>query len=237
MGTVPSDLPTGGEVPETYQALSVAPDNRRVAVWSAQVGIDFVDFNVAVHDMETGDLIVRFNEHSLSGVNRANCPCPLFGAFLAAEAAVGVPQNQLDSYDYSVIVEGTGIGEPTLVWSATGTLIATYGFDVAVSPGGFNLGRAPFAFELDVTTPSGGLPQIVSRNAGVAPFSPMPDNDFSIHPVATRTLPTGPAVIHYGKRPVAFWPWPLKWLPPRWFSAWRLRAAYRTAKLAMGFVG
>jgi hypothetical protein len=127
MGIVPGELPSDGSVPETYRDIAVAPDNAHVAVWSAQLGSDFVDFNIGIYDMETGAQTVRFNEHSVAGVNRANCPCPLFDAFLASEAAFGVPQDALDSYDYSVISEGTGIGVPSLTWSAAGTLIVVCG--------------------------------------------------------------------------------------------------------------
>lgn len=235
MDEVPGALPGGGLVPETYRAIAVAPDNAHVAVWSAQIGGDFVDYNIAIYDMTTGARSVRFNEHSVAGVNRANCSCPLFDAFLATEVANGVPPDQIALYDYSVVVEGTGIGQPTLVWSAAGTLIATYGFDVLVNGAGFALGRAPFAFEVAVTAPAGGGVTILSRNAGVAPYSPMPRNPFSVRVVSPRALPPGPEVIHFGKQPVTFhaplwkkglvrllWPW--------------IGTGYRTAKMVEGYV-
>lgn len=234
MGTVPGDMPPDGLVPETYAAIVVRPDNAYAAVWSAQVGTDFVDYNVGIYDMETGARTVRFNEHSLNGVNRGNCPCPLFDAFLASETALDVPQSQLDNYNYSVIVEGTGIGAPTLAWSATGTLIVTYGFDV-VAAGVHLLGQAPFAFEVAATAGTGGSVNILSRNAGVAPYNPLPRNSFALRPRPGRLLPDPPHVIYHGKRPVKFWPWFRKWLP-RWLSGLLPGADYRPAKDVEGFV-
>lgn len=235
MGIVPGEYPTGGPVPETYQHIAVRPDNAYAAVWSAQTGTDFVDWNIGIYDMETGALRVRFNEHSVAGVNRMNCPCPLFDALLATEAGYGVPQAQLDRYDYSVVSEGTGIGEPTLVWSATGNLIATYGFDV-IDDGGTLLGRGDFAFEVAVTPAPGGGVNILSRNAGVAPYSPMPSNPFTLRRVSGRTLPVGPEVIHYRKQPVRFSTAPWKRLPP-WFGWPLFGSGYRAAKQVQGFVG
>lgn len=236
MGIVPGQYPSDGSVPETYQDIAVSPDNAYVAVWSAQVGTDFVDFNIGIYDMETGALRVRFNEHSVAGVNRANCPCPLFDAFLASEAAFGVPQAGLDAYDYSVISEGTGIGEPTLTWSAAGTLIATYGFDVKLDGTSFVLGQGLFAFEVAVTAPPSGNVTILSRNAGIAPYSPMPSNPFTLRRVSGRALPVGPEVIHYRKQPVRFTTSVWKVLPP-WLGWPVFGAGYRPAKRVQGFVG
>ena len=232
MGIVPGELPTDGSVPETYVYFIVRPDNAYVAAYSVQIGSDFVDLNIAIYDMETGAQIVRFNEHSVAGVNRANCSCPLFDAYLASEAAFGVSQSQLDSYDYRVISEGTGIGEAFLAWSATGSLIASYGFDVVADGIGL-LGMDRFVFEIAVT---GGALNILSRNVGVAYFSPVPPNSFSLRPKPGRVLPTGPNVIHYGKRPVLISPWPWRWLP-----RWRLGfpypwLTYKVAKEVQGFV-
>ena len=234
MDEVPGELPGGGLIPETYWALAVAPDNAHVAVWSAQIGSDFVDYNIAIYNMTTGARTVWFNEHSVAGVNRANCPCPLFDAYLVAEAEYGVPQYQIDGYDYGVVSEGTGIGPPTLVWSAAGTLIATYGFDVHV--GGTILGQAQFAFEVAINAPASGGVTILSRNAGVAPYSPMPKNPLAIRSLSPRALPPGPEVIHYGKQPVTFynplWKRALLWF--RWPGTW---AGYRAATMVQGFVG
>lgn len=233
MGAVPGNVPPAGEIPESYVRITVRPDNAFVAAYSAQVGIDFVDYNIAIYEMNGGTLSVRFNEHSLSGVNRANCPSPLFDAFLASEAALGVPQSQIDSYDYSVIVEGTGIGAPTLAWSGTGTLIATYGFDV-VADGAFVLGQEQFAFEIaPIPGPGGGL-QIISRNAAVA-VAPVPRNAFSLRPKPGRLVPPGPNVIHFGKRPVAFRPLSGKGLP-RWITGLLPGTTLKPAEQVQGFV-
>lgn len=233
MGTVPGNPPVDGNVPETYALIVCRPDNAYAAVWSAQVGIDFVDWNVGIYDMETGARTVRFNEHSLSDVNRANCPCPLFDTFLAAEAAIGVPQSQLDTYDYTVVVEGTGVGEPILTWSATGTLIADYGFDV-MGDGAFLLGQGRFAFEIAPTAGPDGTAQILSRNAGIAPYTPVPSNNFGTRRLASALSPDAPYFIHYGKSPVSFAPWPWKWLP-RWLGG-IYPSAYRQAGAVQGFV-
>lgn len=233
MGAVPGDTPPPGEISETYVAIAIRPDSAFVAALSVQVGADFIDGNVTIHEMTGGTQTVRFNEHSLSSVNRTNCPCPAFDAFLASEQALGVPQSQLDSYDYSVVVEGTGIGGPTLAWSTTGTLIATFGFDV-IADGAFNLGQSQFAFEIAPTAAPGGGLSILSRNAGRTP-APVPRNTFSLRPVSAIATPPGPHVIHHGKRPVRFWPWPGKWLP-RWFSGLFPGLAVKPAERVQGFV-
>ncbi len=234
MGAVPGDMPTDGSLPEFYVTIAVRPDNAFAAVWSAQIGNDFVDWNVGIYDMETGAGTVHFNEHSLNRVNRANCPCPLFDAFLASEVALETPQSQLDSYDYSVVVEGANVGQPSLQWSATGTLIATFGFDVLVT-GLIPLGQDQFAFEVAPTTGPGGTLDILSRNAGVAPYSPLPANSFALHPMPERILPAPPLIIYHGKRPVQFFPWFWKWFP-RWLRNRLPGSGYRPAKNVEGFV-
>lgn len=235
MDEVPGESPTDGSPPETYHSLSVAPDNAHVAALSVQVGTDFIDFNVGIYNMTTGVRTARFNEHSVTFVNRTNCPCPVFDAYLAAEADYGVPQSQLDSYDYVVLAERSNVNVSSMVWSATGTLIATFGFDVAANPGP-ELGYAEFAIEVAATASGGGGVTILSRNAGVAPFVPMPKNPFSVRAVSPLTLIPGPDVIHYGKQPVKFykplWKRALLWI--RWPGTW---AGYRAATMAQGFVG
>jgi len=235
MDEVPGELPGNGLSPEVYFALSVSPDNTHVAAWSAQTGTDFVDLNIAVYNMATGARTVWFNEHSVTSVNRANCPCPLFDSFLAFEADAGVPQDQIDGYDYIVLVERSSVELLSLVWSTTGTLIATFGFDVAVATG-LELGHAAFAIEVAATSPGGSGVTILSRNAGVAPYSPMPKNPLAIRSLSPRALPPGPEVIYYGKQPVTFynplWKRALLWF--RWPGTW---AGYRAATMVQGFVG
>jgi hypothetical protein len=235
MDEVPGDSPVDGSVPETYQSLSVAPDNAHVAALSVQVGTDFIDLNIAIYNMTTGMRTARFNEHSVTFVNRANCPCPVFDAYLAAEADYGVPQDQLDSYDYVVLAERSNVNVLRMVWSATGTLIATFGFDVAAISGP-ELGYAEFAIEVAVNAPSGAGVSILSRNAGVAPFAPMPKNPLAIRSLSPRTLPPGPMVIYYGKRPVTFYTplWKRALLRIGW--PWT-GAGYRAATMVQGFVG
>lgn len=232
MATVPGDPPVSG-VPETYLTIACRPDNALVAAHALQRGTDFIDHNVAVFDMETGAQLFRFNEHSVSDVNRANCPCAVFDAYLSALAASGEPQSYLDTLDYAVDVETTGnIGAPRLEWSATGSLIATFEFEVVVRPQAM-IGQGRFAFEIAPAAAANGTVQILSRNAGIAPAL-SPRNLFSVRSLSTRLLPGGPPVIHYGKSPVSFAPWPWKWLP-RWLGG-IFPSAYRKALDVQGFV-
>lgn len=231
---VPGNPPVEGIAIDSYDGLYVSPDNAYVAVTSYQVGPDFIDFNTDVFDMETGANVTFFNEHSVADVNRANCPLPAFDALLEAEAAAGVPQDALDTYNYWVNVDGSDHRFLNLAWSVNGTLLATFEFDVFATTATYGLTRAQFTFEIGFAPVPGGR-EIRSRNAGIAPYSPMPSNNFDKRRLATALSPDAPYMIHYRKQPVAFHPWPAKRLPA-WLGGLLMRPAYRSAMDVEGFV-
>lgn len=159
LGQVPGDLPSDDSVPESYRWILPSPSNAYIAVHSVQMGINFIDYNLVIHDQMTGAAL-RLNEHSFSGTNRANCASPLFDAFLASEAANGVPPAQLAAYDYSVDVESGNIGAPVAHWTTDETLLVRYGFDVISTFG--SLGQDQFEYEV---APTGPPLTVLSRNA------------------------------------------------------------------------
>ena len=175
LGDLPGAMPTTGEVPETWQSLVPSRDNRYLAALSMQLGVDFLDANVRVYDLDSGALQMLVNEHSFAGIDRSSASSPLFDAVLAQEAAAGVPQAQLDSYDYSLEVEGAAFIGPELIWTESGTLLLSYRFGVFWS--GTYLGHDPFEFEL---SPTGPATMILSINADRAPTRPPPDDYFGV---------------------------------------------------------
>lgn len=183
MGRVPGGRGFGGAVPEEYVSILPSPSSRYLAALSLQSGIDFLDFNVHVYAMETGAHTAFYNEHRFTDTNRSNCPSPLFDAFLAAEAAFGVPPAELDRYDYVVQAEGTSPSGRILGWSASETLLLGYQYDIFVTPGGLALGSESFVFEVDPARAA-----TLSRNGGIAPM-PQPANRFGISPHMPRVRP------------------------------------------------
>lgn len=165
LGQLPGETPSDNSVPEGYRWILPSPSNAYVAVHSVQMGINFIDYNLVVHDQMTGAGL-HLNEHSFSGTNRSNCPSPLFDAFLASEAANGVPASVLATYDYSLDLESGNIGAPVAHWTPDETLLVRFGFDVISTIG--SLGQDQFEFEV---APAGPPLVILSRNAG-RPYAP-----------------------------------------------------------------
>lgn len=147
LGTLPGHLGVDG-VPETYAALVPSPPNRHMAVMSTQMGLDFTDHNIRFIDLHDGSGDVPFNEHRFSGINRSTCASALFDAFLAAEAANGVPPDVLAAYDWTPLLEGSegaNIPPPSLGWRSDDTLVVTFRFEMGVTAG-FTLGPDSFRF-------------------------------------------------------------------------------------------
>jgi len=165
LGQVPGEYPSDASVPESYKWILPSPSNAYVAVHSVQMGINFIDYNLVIHDQMTG-AAVHLNEHSFATTNRSNCASPLFDAFLASEAANSVPADVLAGYDYSVDVESGNIGAPVAHWTTDETLLVRYGFDVIATIG--SLGQDQFEFEV---APTGSPVNILSRNAN-RPYAP-----------------------------------------------------------------
>lgn len=214
LGVLPGELGVDG-VPETYEALVPSPPNRHMAVLSTQMGLDFVDHNIRIIDLHDGSGDPAFNEHRFAGVDRTACQSSLFDAFLAAEAAAGVPPAQLAAYDWTVLLEGSegvNIPAPALGWRADDALIVIFRFEVAVLNFAV-LGREAFRFQ---TTP--GVSPTVACVAGPDP-APPPPGPFAIAP------PGGPhaGVILFNGAPLPFvgrkLPFGFPWARPRFVRA------------------
>ncbi|MDZ7588656.1 MAG: hypothetical protein U5J78_05810 [Parasphingorhabdus sp.] len=229
MARVPGDPPSGGDIPESYAALATSHDNGFVAALSVQVGLDFIDYNYAIFSFDTGLQVVRFNEHSFTGTNRANCPCPLFDAFLASEAALGVPPADLAAYDYGIDAESGSIGAPTMQWTDAGTLLVNYGFDVVAHPAGFIIGQDRFEYEVEASGP--GL-NILGRNAVQPIMAPPPVSHLSL-----GTVPGAPGASYVRFKNIGVrFGLPKHWLLPIWFPfPFGRRSRLVTATRVSGF--
>lgn len=200
LASVPGETGVGG-VPEWFATLLPSPDNAYVAVLSVQLGLDFIDLNVAVYGMIDGHLAARFNEHRFSAIDRATCHSASFDAFLAAEAAMGVPQATLDGYDWGVMLEGAegaNLPSPTLTWIDAATLVATFVFEVLAN-GAVPLGPDDFSFRV----PAGsGVGASVPVDCYTGPLTTPahPADRLSLAPIGGKY----PSAIHYAGAPLRF---------------------------------
>jgi hypothetical protein len=210
LGQLPGDTPSDNSVPESYKWILPSPSNAYVAVHSVQMAANFIDYNFVIHDQMTGAAL-RLNEHSFSDTSRANCASPLFDAFLASEAANGVPPAILAGYDYSIDVESGNIGAPVAHWTAEETLLVRFGFDVIGSAIG-NLGQDQFEFEV---APTGPPLDLLSRN-GNRPYAPTKRSQLHLVPGAHGTqqiaFGRGTIPLPFGSGPLRRIPW-LFWIP------------------------
>lgn len=147
---LPGAMGAGGEAPEAYQSIVVARGNARFAAYSEQVTPSFRDANVRVFDMATGSLLFFVNEHRFSAVSRALCSSTRFSAFLAEQAASGVPAGDLAALDFHVDPEDPNFTGPVIMWTSTGRLRVTYGFRVLTTWG--DIGDENFTLEFDPAT-------------------------------------------------------------------------------------
>lgn len=176
MATQPGEQPTDGNPPQSFRILLPSRSNAYLAVLAVEWGIDFVDLNVSIYDQATGDGIVEFNEHRFTDTHRANCSSPVFETVLAAEAANGVPPDQLAAYDYSIDAESPPAQLPELVWTTDDTLLVRFSFEVLVSPVNYTPGVDTFEFEVAPVAPF----TLLSRNADRRPSSGPPADYFSL---------------------------------------------------------
>ncbi len=181
-------------VPEVYDALAPSPSNRYVATRSSEVGLGFLDENVLIFDLETGQDCGLINEHGLAPhADRASCDSPALNAFLAANAAQGAPAAELAGYDYRIDPEGAGFSGPAFHWTPDETLLMAYNFPIVITfQGGGAFASLYDDFEFEVDPQSG---KVLSMNAG-RPRAADPANPFSID------QPTG--AISYRSRPLTF---------------------------------
>ncbi|MBC9033973.1 hypothetical protein IAG41_16405 [Sphingomonas sp. JC676] len=210
LGQLPGDTPSDNSVPEGYRWILPSPSNAYIAVHSVQMAANFIDYNLVIHDQMTGAAL-HLNEHSFSGTNRSNCASPLFDAFLASEAANGVPPAVLAGYDYSVDVESGNIGAPVAHWTTDETLLVRFGFDVIGSMIG-NLGQDQFEYEV---APTGPPLQILSRN-GNRPHAPTKPTTLRLvlgaHGTQQIAFGRGKTPLPFGSGLVRRLPW-LFWIP------------------------
>jgi hypothetical protein len=222
LATVPGEEPFG-EVPETFTRLVSSPGNRRMAVLSAQVGLDFVDHNIRLVDLVSGGVAPFFNEHRFSTINRATCPSAVFEAFLVTEAAAGTPPDVLAAYDWTVLLEGeagANIPAPELAWADDDTLVVGFRFRVVLTIGP-ELGEELFRFRIV----PGALPGDFEPWT-LPPPPPPPAGPLSIAPptAAKRgAILLNGAVLPFVERKLA-----IGWLP--FLSRWK------RAKLVAGLV-
>ena len=222
--TVPGDAPVA-DVPESFAALIPSPGNLRMAVRSVQLGTDFIDHNVRVADMSAGTLPLFFNEHRFSGINRASCTSVLFDAFLATEAAAGVPPDMLASYDWQVLLEGApgaNIPTPELGWADDETLVAGFRL-LVVTNLGQELGEELFRFRIAMT----GDPAAVTQWSGPLP-APPPPGPLSI---ASASAAKAHAILYKGV------PLPFLRRGPSFAPGWSLLPRWRAARKVAGLIG
>ena len=193
------------EVPETWQTLVPSPGNRYVAALAEQMGLDFVDHNLKIVDMVGGALAASFNEHRFSTISRATWPSALFDAYLAAEAAIGVPPETLADYDWRVDLEGAAganIPFPELRWADDQTLVV--GFRLLVQTNtGTELGEEWFRFRLSAAD---GFSAFTPWTDAVPPAPP--PSKLSLGP----PVATGVGTILYSGAVLAFVRRKLPWL-------------------------
>ncbi len=224
LATVAGEQPTGS-VPETWQRLVPSPGNRRMAVLSEQFGLDFVDHNIRVADVAAGTAAIFFNEHRFSQITRANWTSAVFDAFLAAEAAIGVPPADLAQYDWRVALEGgpgANIPPPEIGWADDETLVVGFRF-LVIANNQIDLTEEQFRFRLSAADGFTGF------TAWTEPMPPAPPaGPLSIAPA---TAPQPGAILYRGallRFVTAKLRWPLPWLP--------ILNSWRKARLVAGLV-
>jgi hypothetical protein len=219
VATLPGAQPSG-EVPETWQRLVPSPGNKRIAALSEQFGLNFVDHNIRVVDMATGTALF-FNEHRFSQIGRATWGSALFDAFLAAEAAIGVPPADLAGYDWRVELEGgpgANIPAPEIAWADDDTLVVGFKL-LVIANGQVELGEELFRFRLAAAD---GFGAFAAWTGSLPP--PPPTSKLSL------SGPPTPGTILYAGEPLRF---TLRGLPLPW---WPILTNTRKAILVGGLV-
>lgn len=185
------------EVPETWQTLVPSPGNLYIVALAEQMGLDFIDHNIKVVDLVAGSVAASFNEHRFSTIRRATWPSALFDAYLAAEAAIGVPPEDLAQYDWRVEMEGSpgaNIPAPELRWADDQTLVV--GFRLLVQTNtGTELGEEWFRFRLSAAD---GFAAFTPWTGAVPPAPP--PGKLSLAPPGTKNAGT----ILYKGAPLEF---------------------------------
>lgn len=209
---------SSGDPFESFQVLVPSPGNRRMAAHHDQSASSFTDQNIHVVDMREGAVVAFINEHSFSGIDRASWDSAVFEAYLAEQAALGVPPEDLALLDWRVAVEGgVPIPPPEIAWADDDTLMIAFRLRVDLAgPSGFELGEETFRFRLSAADGFAGS----EPWSGAIPHAPAPG--------ALSILPPGhpKGVIHYRLQPVRFTGFGL--------LIWPLRVRYRAALMVAG---
>jgi hypothetical protein len=196
--------PSGSEaVPESWIRLVPSPGNRHMVALADQSGLDFVDHNLRVVDMAAGAGVAAFNEHRFSTIGHPDWSSALFDAYLAAEAAMGVPPEDLAGYGWGVELEGApgaNIPYPELRWADDQTLVVGFRLTVVASTG-VELGEEWFRFRL-------------TEADGFAAFTPWTGAVPPAPPAGPLSLSAGGAILYEGV-PLSFVRrgFPLPWFP------------------------
>lgn len=202
------------EVPESWQTLVPSPGNRHIAALAEQMSLDFVDHNLKIVDMVGGTVAASFNEHRFSTIGRATWPSALFDAYLAAEAEIGVPPEDLAGYDWSVDMEGAAganIPFPEIRWADDQILVVSFKL-LVVTNTGTELGEEWFRFRLSAADGFAAY----TPWTGAVPAAP-PPSKLSLAPPGAKNAGT----ILYKGVPLEFVRRGFLWLPVLLLSKWR----------------
>lgn len=218
IGTLLTIAGSSGDPFESYQALVPSPGNRRMAAHYEQSSSSFTDQNIHLVDMREGAIEAFINEHRFSGLGRASWTSAVFEGYLAEQAALGVPPEDLALLDWRIVVEGgVPIPPPDIAWADDDTLMIAFRLRVELAdPSGFELGEETFRFRLSSADGFAGF----ELWSGAIPHAPAP-GALSILPPAH---PKG--VIHYRLQPVRFSGFGL--------PIWPLWTRYRAATMVAG---
>jgi hypothetical protein len=180
-----------------FGGLYASPGNARALVIYDDLPIDAIDVDFQAYNLRTHATEAFFNDETAHTViHKATCDSPKFDAYVESERMIGVPQSDLDQYDYQ-IDNGDGGVVGLVGWVDDEVFYIRWTFYIHSMTKG-SMGIVQETFDLQVRM-SGGTGTLVSCTApGPLPGPPRPVHDL---------LPgNGPEqIIRLDRAPVLFY--------------------------------